>query len=217
MHLVHFPPSGLRLRTPRLELRLPDPGELDALAELAAEGVHAPDEMPFLVPWTDAPPAERARSAVTHHWRTLGSWTPDQWTLPFTVFLDGTVVGVQSISGFDFAVTREAGTGSWLGLRHQGKGIGTEMRAAVLELAFTGLAAETAASTAFADNAASLAVSRRLGYRPNGTARVRSGDTARVEQRLVLDRAAWERHRTTPVLIDGLAPCLPLFGLDPAR
>jgi hypothetical protein len=41
--VVHWPQYGLRLRTPRLELRLPAPAELDALAQLSVEGVHEPD------------------------------------------------------------------------------------------------------------------------------------------------------------------------------
>jgi len=57
-------------------------------------------------------------------------------------------------------------TGSWLGMRHQGKGFGTEMRAAILMLAFDHLGAKTARSSAFTDNPRSLAVSRRLGYEP---------------------------------------------------
>ena len=37
MTLTHWPLSGLRLRTPRLEMRLPTLAELDQLASLAAE------------------------------------------------------------------------------------------------------------------------------------------------------------------------------------
>ena len=89
--MVHWPLYGLRLRTPRLELRLPALEELDALAQLSAEGVHDPRSMPFAVPWTDLPPAERARSVMQFHWRTLGNWTPQDWDLNLSVFLDGAV------------------------------------------------------------------------------------------------------------------------------
>ncbi|MFD0904794.1 hypothetical protein [Actinomadura sediminis] len=71
MTLTHWPLYGLVLRTPRLELRLPDLRESDATGDLAAEGVHDPATMPFLTPWTDAPPAERARAHVQFHWRQL--------------------------------------------------------------------------------------------------------------------------------------------------
>ncbi|MEO5877659.1 MAG: GNAT family N-acetyltransferase [Streptosporangiaceae bacterium] len=217
MPVDHFPLTGLRLRTPRLELRLPSPDELAELATLAAHGVHEPDVMPFLIPWTDRPPAEVGLGVVQHHWLQLGAWTPDDWSLNLTVFHAGTVVGAQSISARDLAILREVSTGSWLGKHHQGQGIGTEMRAAVLHLAFAGLNAREARSSAFADNHASLAVSRRLGYRPDGIDRHVIRGTATTDQRLRLTRADWTQNHTTPVTVEGLTPCLPLLGLPTPR
>ena len=86
------------------------------------------------------------------------------------------------------------------------------MRAAVLHLAFAGLGAERARSGAFTDNAASLGVSRKLGYVADGTARHVVRDRPVTEQRLLLDRDRWAAHRTVPVRIEGLAPCRPLLG-----
>ncbi|MYU14148.1 GNAT family N-acetyltransferase [Streptomyces sp. SID8361] len=203
---------GLRLRTPRLELRLPDIPQLDELAAAAADGVHDPAEMPFSNPWTDAPPEERGRSSFQHVLRTIAEWRPEQWTLSLAVLHEGTVIGRQDLLATDFAVTREAETGSWLGAAHQGKGLGTEMRAAVAHLAFEGLGARSVTSGAMVENGRSLGVSRRLGYRPDGLSVVAVRGEARTLQRLRLDRAAWEEHRTTPVEIAGLEPCRPLFG-----
>ena len=134
-----WPLFGLVLRTPRLELRVPSLEQLAALAELAEEGVHDPAEMPFLVPWTDLPPGPRGRSVMQYQWRPWGELTPERWSLELAVLAGGEPVGIQGIGGTDFAVTREVHTGSWLGRRHHGRGIGTEMRAAVLHLAFAGL------------------------------------------------------------------------------
>lgn len=214
MLIDHWPLLGLRLTTPRLELRLPSGEELSELADLAAEGVHDSHRTPpFSVSWTDLPPRERARSVVQHHWLRLGNWTPDSWALNFAVFDHGQVVGLQKISAYNYATLREVNTASWIGLRYQGRGIGTEMRAAVLHLAFAGLGAAEATSGAFADNTSSFRVSSKLGYEPDGIAHrtVRGQDT--VLYRLRLSRARWDEHQQASVSIDGLSPCLPLFGL----
>ncbi|MFC5180501.1 GNAT family N-acetyltransferase [Actinomadura harenae] len=211
----HFPLLSLRVRTPRLELRLPSDEHLASLAELAVDGIHDPGVMPFVSGWSDAPPVELARFVVLHHWRLLGRWKPDDWSLGLVVLRDGEVVGTQGLDATRFAVKREVSTWSWVGRRHHGQGIGTEMRAAVLHLAFAGLDALDAVSSAHADNEASLGVSRKLGYRPDGVDRhVVQG--VRVEGRRVrLERDHWTPP--VPVEIDGLEPCLPLFGLDAPR
>jgi RimJ/RimL family protein N-acetyltransferase len=207
-----FPPYGLVLRTPRLELRLPSPEQLAALGELAGEGVHDPARMPFTVAWTDLPPGPRARSVLQHHWDVLSRLAPQRWTLAFAVLAGGEPVGFQDMSGTDFAVTREVATGSWLGRRHHGRGIGTEMRAAVLHLAFAGLGAELATSAAATDNPASLRVSRKLGYADNGIERIAVRGVRSEHVRLRIDRAGWEAHRSVPVEIEGLEPCRDLLG-----
>jgi RimJ/RimL family protein N-acetyltransferase len=208
-----WPMAGLRLRTPALELRWPSPDDLDALAELAAAGVHDPEVQPFMVAWTDAPPDERARGTLQYHWSRWASWRPSDWMLELAVVRDGTVVGVQAIGARDFAVLREVSTGSWLGRRHQGQGTGTQMRAAVLYLAFEGLGAQYAVSAAFEDNTASLGVSRKLGYHDDGIERHVVRGRPAATRRLRLSRAGWKAARTIPVQIHGLEPCLPLFGL----
>lgn len=114
----HWPLYGLRLRTPRLELRLPDLELLDDLASVAADGVHAPDEMPFTIPWTDAPPEERGRATFRHVLSTVADWSVQDWALGLAVLHEGRVVGRQDLTARDFAVTGQVSTGSWLGLAH---------------------------------------------------------------------------------------------------
>lgn len=218
----YWPLAGLRLRirgrSGQLELRLPDAADLAALAALAEAGLHDPDVQPFSVPWTDVEPAARAQAVLQYHWACLGSWRPEKWDLNLAAVRDGIVVGTQGVGREDFAILREVGTGSWLGKEYQGQGIGTAMRAAALTLAFDGLGAEFAVSAAFTDNPASLAVSGKLGYRDDGMKRqVIRGRPAEL-RRLRLDRAGWlarRNARTGPgeVVIEGLDPCLPLFGL----
>ncbi|MEO3782713.1 GNAT family protein [Actinocorallia sp. B10E7] len=212
--MKHWPLFGLRLRTPRLELRLPGPKELDELADTALDGVHPPDEMPFATPWTHAPREELGGRLLQWQWKMLAEWTPGNWHLPLAVVHEGRAIGVQELHGRDFAVVREVSSGSWMGLRYQGRGLGTEMRAAVLELAFTGLDARFATTGAHLDNAASLGVTRKLGYRPNGVTRSALLGRPVEELRFVLDREDWLRHRKTDVVIEGLEPCLRFFGLE---
>jgi RimJ/RimL family protein N-acetyltransferase len=209
----HWPLADLRLQTPDLELRWPTLDDLDALAGLAAAGVHDPAVQPFMVPWTDASPEQRARGTLQYHWSRWGSWKPSDWMLELAVLRGGAVVGTQGVGVRDFAVLREVHTGSWLGRRYQGQGIGTQMRAAVLALAFEGLSAQWAVSAAFEDNPASLGVSRKLGYRDDGIERNLVRGRPVLTRRLRLGRAGWQAARTVPVQIHGLPPCLPLFGL----
>lgn len=208
-----WPLYGLRITTPRLELRLPGPESLSGLAAVAAAGVHDEDQMPFTVPWTDASPEERGRATFQHVLGTVAAWTARDWTLSLAVSREGTVVGRQDLSATDFAVTGEAQTGSWLGQAYQGRGIGTEMRAAALHLAFEGLGARSLTSSAMTDNSGSLRVSEKLGYRPDGLETVVVRGAARTLRRLRLDRDGWEAHRTVPVELHGLEPSLALFGV----
>ncbi|MFF3526829.1 GNAT family N-acetyltransferase [Streptomyces rubiginosohelvolus] len=213
MDLRHWPLYGLRLRTPRLELRLPGPGLLDELASVAAHGVHDPDRMPFSVAWTDGKPDEVARAVFQHVLGTVAGWSVRDWTLSLGVLHEGEVVGRQDLMGRDFAVRRQVETGSWLGLAHQGQGLGTEMRAAALHLAFAGLGARYAVSAAMTDNLRSLGVSRRLGYVDDGldTDVVRGAPV--TLRRLRLDRARWEAHRSVDVSVEGLDACRAEFGV----
>jgi RimJ/RimL family protein N-acetyltransferase len=210
----YWPLTGLRLRTGALELRLPDHDDLLALAALAEAGVHDPAEQPFRVQWTDAEPVERALATLRYNWSCWGSWQPANWTLNLVVVRDGTVVGTQGMSATNFASLREVGTGSWLGLNYRRQGIGTAMRAAVLALAFDGLGAEFATSSAFSGNHASLGVSRKLGYVEDGLDRVLVRGQPVLDQRFRLDRATWLANAAIEVSISGLEPCLPLFGLN---
>jgi RimJ/RimL family protein N-acetyltransferase len=210
-----WPLRQLRLTTERLVLRPPTEDELAALAALAAEGVHEPREHPFLTAWTDLPPAERARHVMQQHWRHLGTWTQDDWELELGVFRDGEPLGLVGLMGSEFAVLREVKTWSWLGLRHQRQGYGTEARAALLHLAFDGLEAEAARTEVFQDNAGSQGVSRKLGYQPDGISRDVLHGKAVVSDRLRLTRAEWLRAEQPKAEIVGLAECRDWF-VDPS-
>lgn len=124
---------------------------------------------------------------------------------------DGRVIGIQELSGKEFAIIREVSTGSWLGIAHQGQGYGTEMRCAVLLLAFDHLNATIARSGAFADNPASLRLSEKLGYRTDGANTCARRGTAATEIRLVLELSHFVRPKWT-LRVDGLAGCRQMLG-----
>ncbi len=210
---AYWPIFGLRLATPRLVLTPMQDADLPEMLELILAGIHDPDRMPFAIPWTDAPPAELVPNALRYYWSTRAASTPDDWSVPFVVRCGDEVVGMQDLMGRDFAVTRTVRTGSWVAAARQGQGIGTEMRSAVVQFAFDHLRADRADSGAFTDNAQSLAVSRKLGYRPDGTAvrQRRPGERA-VEQRLTVDRASFVRPGWM-VQIRGLPACRSFFGI----
>jgi len=206
-----WPLRHLVLRTPRLELRPDDDAGLFELAEEARLGVHAPEFMPFSTPWTDASPEERGLATLRWHWEKRAALRPQRWSLHFLVRLDGRVVGMQGVDGVDFAVTREIETGSWLGRRHHGRGIGTEMRAAVLAFAFDHLRATQARSGAFVDNGPSLRVSEKLGYRHDGVdVYARRGE--RAENIRLLVTPATFRRPGWALSVEGVDACLPLLG-----
>jgi len=205
----------LRLETPRLTLRLGERGELEALAAVAVGGIHPPDEMPFAVAWTDAAHEPGFTDAfVAFHEAALADWTPESWTLNLLAFFEGEVVGVQSVGAERFAKERTVQTGSWLGTASQGRGLGTEMRAAVLELAFGALGARTARSGWLESGAAqSASVSARLGYREVGTHVAQVRGTPVRHHDLVVEAADWR----SPLVVElaGVSACLPLFGALP--
>jgi RimJ/RimL family protein N-acetyltransferase len=121
------------------------------------------------------------------------------------------LVGVQGIGADGFAERRTIGTGSWLGRRFQGRGVGTEMRTAVVELAFRELGAVAVTSSAFEANAASRGVSRKLGYRVVGRDTMSPRGVPMPHLQLRLERSDW-RGAAFPVEVEGAAACLPLFG-----
>ena len=209
-----FPPLGLTLTAGPLVMRGISDEILPELADLARRGIHDPDEMPFYVPWTDALRADLARNTAAYHWRSRAEFSPSQWGLHLAVIHDGQLVGVQGFETSDYLVTRTGETGSWLGREFQGRGIGTAMRQVICAFAFDHLDAEEVTSGAFLDNPASLAVSRKVGYRPNGVRRLkrRAGELA-LNQSLVLTRGDFVRG-THPVAVEGLAPFRSFVGLD---
>lgn len=178
-----WPLFGLRITSPRLELNPIRDDQLPGLVDAVLAGIHDPAVMPFAVPWTDASPEVLVRETLKHQWRARCAVEPENWTVNFAVSVDDRVIGMQDVSARDFGVLRTVHTGSWLTREMHGRGYGLEMRRSVLQFAFDYLGARAATSEAADFNAASLRVSRSLGYRDNGvsTAVARPGEVSRQQ------------------------------------
>jgi RimJ/RimL family protein N-acetyltransferase len=208
-----WPLFGLEIVTPRLALRPIRDIDLPDLAQAALDGVHDPERTPFSAPWTDVDPSDLPRNLAAFQWSLRNRVSPRDWIVPFAVHFDGHVVGSQSLSAHGFADRRTVNTGSWLTQRLHGRGLGTEMRAALLLFAFDTIGAEWAESSAASWNHASLAVSKKLGYELNGVVRVSPRPGQPVdEQRVRLKESAFVRPEWS-ISVRGAEAALAQLGI----
>jgi RimJ/RimL family protein N-acetyltransferase len=206
-----WPLQGIRLRTADLDLQVMTEADLPTLWELLPDDV---EMNPHATTYAGLDERANRRAVLAQgYWRALGLWSPDDWALPFVVRSEGVVVGAQWLEGPDWRADRTVDSSSWLVPRARGRGLGQQMRAAVLALAFGPLRAEAAISSAVIGNAPSLGVSRALGYRETHRSVLEhSGETL---QHVRLGREAWAASGgARGVVIDGVAPALPLFGIE---
>ena len=206
-----WPLFGFRLETSALTLRCATEADMCVLAAMLPTDLEVDPSLPHHEGL--APPEQRAIGELQQYWRNLGSWTADSWKLPFVVEVDGGPVGCQTLEADGFPTRRLVDTASWLVVEARGRGWGRAMRAAVLHLAFDGLGASFAVSSAWHDNHASLGVSRSLGYVDNGIdMHVHDGRADRL-QRMLLTAERWRGVVRPDVTIVGLDACRSLFGL----
>jgi RimJ/RimL family protein N-acetyltransferase len=209
-----YPPFHVEVITPRLKLRGATDQLLEELIPAVREGIVGDAELPFDDPMSLYEPSP------TREWRWLrGVWAararvePSSWRLPLVVDVDGRIAGMQDLIAQDFTTFGTVTTFSWLAPHARGRGIGREMRSAVLHLAFAGFGAREATSEAFLDNAASNAISQSLGYEENGLTWATRRDHPFQLRRWVLPRARWEVTQRTDITLRGVDECLPVFGL----
>lgn len=206
-----WPVAGLRVVSDDLELRWPDDEVMVGVAREAGQGIHAPDLMPFTFPWSRGTAEAVSRNVLQYLWGQRSSLSADSWCLELAVLVDGVPLGLQSARSTHFPVARTAETGSWLGLRHQGNGIGTRMRVLMLHLLFEGLGAQEATSGAFLDNSPSNAVSTKLGYERNGLVTVARDGVAAQQWRYRMARERWDARP------GWMRPDVTLHGVEPVR
>ncbi|HEY0240360.1 MAG TPA: GNAT family N-acetyltransferase [Friedmanniella sp.] len=206
-----WPPSGLVVSSGDLTLTPIIDDDLPGLVDLVLSGVHEPERLPFLTPWTRTPPDSMPAMFAGYHWSQRAAFAADHVSVDLAVRRAGELVGTQGFAGGPYAITRTAETGSWLAQRFQGQGIGTRMRQAVCTFLFDHLGAAEVKSAAWVDNPASLAVSRNVGYREGDLARkVREGALV-LERRLVLRPE--DLVRGDPVEVSGAEPLRTFLGV----
>ncbi|MDR6791565.1 RimJ/RimL family protein N-acetyltransferase [Pseudarthrobacter oxydans] len=188
-----WPLFGLTLATPRLELRPIQDHEIPAAVAAARTGIHEPGRNPFSTPWTELPAQDLGPNMARWYWRCRAECTPESWTLLLGIWHNSEFIGCQDVGAKDFATLKTVSTGSWLKQSAQGRGLGKEMRAAVALYAFDWLGAEVAESEAADWNAASLGVSRSLGYELNGTTRKAWGTKVETVQHVRLTPDSFKR------------------------
>jgi RimJ/RimL family protein N-acetyltransferase len=214
MDLEHdWPPFAIRIQVgDHVALRPVRESDLSALLALLPDDLeHDPASEQFEGLDLEG---NRRRIFLQSYWRSAGTWSVDAWWLPFLVTHQGRVVGVQSVEGEHFPELRVVDSWSWLDRNARGQGIGVAMRAGILALAFDHLGAEAAVSSAREENAASLGVSRRLGYEDNGISRSRSPSGPCTLRHVILSRATWDASGW-PGRVDvrGVEDCDPWFGI----
>lgn len=212
----HFAPFGLRITAGPLELVPVTDDVIPGLVELARDGIHPRDTMPFHEPWSIAPRGELGSNMAQFYWQQRADFSPGDWSLSFGVRFEGELVGCQDLRATRFRVTRTAESGSWLAMRHQGRGVGTRMRQAICAFGFDELGATELTSSAFVDNPASLAVSRKVGYRANGIERRkrRIGELAHMQHLAITPD---ELVRGEPITVEGADALRSLLLLDAPR
>ena len=187
-----YPPLNVEIRTPRLTLAGASDELLERLVPLVRAGIADAEPWPFDDPisfYADSP--EREWRWLRGIWTGRGRVSPDSWRLYFAVLVDGEPVGMQDL-GHELHPVRDRDQLLVAGARRRGQGLGREMRAAILQLAFAG-PARAAGSDAFVDRhptASGAGTSQHPGAHPgrvNGSA---------------------GRHRA-----DGVEECLPVLGI----
>jgi RimJ/RimL family protein N-acetyltransferase len=212
MQNAYWPMFDIRLTTSDLELRHLTEADLGALASITPEDA---EQDPSLLSY-DGLDGTTNRAVAVHqdYWRARGSWRPESWVLNFGVFRGGALVGHQGLEGEDFPTLRTVDSSSFLAVHVRGQGLGKQMRAAVLALAFGALEARFAVTAAWTDNQASLGVSRALGYVDNGVTTHRRGEEAGEMTQLRLTRERWLASGWADrVAVSGADRSMPYFGL----
>ena len=213
-----WPQFALQISVEGAHLEPPTDRQLEMLAKRASrrDAVLPQSELHF-VKWLEGRTPSEIEQQRIHRVQSNRDLSVHRgWTLDLAVIVDDEPVGLQSLSGLEqWPQRRIVGTTSWLLAPFQRRGLGTRIRAAVLELAFAHLSAESAKTWALIENGASNAVSTKLGYRQVDRDVITENGRELVERVYQIDKGDWlqsaARHRYTSA-ISGAEPLVTLLS-----
>lgn len=180
------------------ELRVRRPGDRPAVVLRALrtrdraewERLRA-DNAAWIRPWESTSPEPgrvlRFAQLVRHHDREARAGRAQ----PFVIEWQGRLVGQMHLTQIVWGSARTAHAGYWVAREVAGQGIAPTALAAVADHAFLGLGLHRIAALAQPDNAASLRVLAKVGFRDEGVAR----------QALFVD-GAWRDHRQFALTVE---------------
>lgn len=155
-------PFRVSIHVGELTLRVLRDSDIAAIHGVTAAEIFGEPLPEHTFPWLKEKPDPSFR------WAHRADMSPEEWSLDFGVHLDGEVIGSVDLRAKNFPHNHEVETGSWIYHRLQGRGIGTQIRHAAAVFCFEHLGACQLRSECDPGNAASQAVSRKLGYTING-------------------------------------------------
>jgi len=193
------------VRTEHLLLRPLDPDDFPRLYEIRA--------IPEVTHWLTGRP-----DSLEAYIERYG--TPERLASTLVMEIEGTIIGDLYLgveAPYAQVEVRERAEGSlgvigWLlDPAYAGHGYATEAAAEMLRICFEELGLRRVVAGAFADNAASLRVSEKLGYRPDGVDVVARRGQRAEDVRLVVEPASLARPGWT-LQVEGVEGCRELLG-----
>jgi ribosomal-protein-alanine N-acetyltransferase len=144
------------------------------------------DNSAWLEPWeATSPDGETGSTTFGEYVRALSAQARAGTSLPFAVELDGALVGQLTVSSISYGSLRSAAIGYWIAREAAGRGVIPTGVAMATDYCFSVLGLHRVEINIRPENAPSLRVVEKLGFRDEG-----------VRQRFLHIQGAWRDHRT---------------------
>ena len=204
-----WPPFGLEITASHageeISLRVMRDEDIAVLSDATPTDIFGSDIPEHAFGWL----FDAANSPAQFRWSHRVQMSPAHWSLDLVVIKDGGVIGSVDMRANDFTTTKSIETGSWIYHCFQGRGIGTLVRHAIVELGFNHFGAERLTTAWARSNKASAAVSAKLGYHVTADITVESlgpDNHTAPGVRAELSRSNYHRPAELQCEVRGLTP-----------